>query len=101
VPKARLVVLNGFVSLRSAQLPWDRIKRFENLAFDIAMIEQLMGVKVLVDAIGVERVVFGSYSPMFYFESAFLKLREADLSADQTVTLLSANATRLLGSGRA
>jgi hypothetical protein len=101
VPKARVVVLNGFVSLRSAQLLWDRIKRFENLAFDIAMIEQLMGVKVLVDAIGVERVVFGSYSPMFYFESAFLKLREADLSADQTVTLLSANATRLLGSGRA
>ena len=84
VPKARVMVLNGFVSVRSATLPWDRLKRFEHLAFDIAMLEQMMGVKVLADAIGVEHVVFGSYSPMFYFESAFLKLREGDLSPQQT-----------------
>lgn len=101
IPKARVTVLNGFVSLRSAQLPWDRLKRFDNLAFDIAMMEQLMGVKVLVDAIGVERVVFGSYSPMFYFESAFLKLREADLSAQQTQAILRGNASRWLSTQRA
>ena len=100
VPKARVVVLNGFVSLRSAQLPWDRLKRFENLVFDIAMLEQLMGLKVLVDAVGMERVVFGSYSPMFYFESAFLKLREADLSPRQTEAILSANAARWLRNSR-
>jgi hypothetical protein len=94
LPKARLMVLNGFVSLRSAPLPWDRLKRFENVAFDIAMLEQLMGVKVLVDAVGVERVVFGSYSPMFYFESAFLKLSEADLSPRQRSAILSGNAAR-------
>lgn len=96
VPKVRVMVLNGFVSLRSAQLPWDRIKRLNNLAFDIAMLEQLMGVKVLVDAVGVERVVFGSYSPMFYFESSFLKLREADLSARQTEAMLRGNSSRWL-----
>lgn len=97
VPKARVMVLNGFVSLRSAQLSWERLKRFENLAFDIAMLEQLMGVKVLADAAGLERVVFGSYSPMFYFESALLKLREADLSAQQTGAILSGNPSRWLG----
>jgi predicted TIM-barrel fold metal-dependent hydrolase len=101
MPKARVTVLNGFVSLRSVQLPWDRIRRLDNLVFDISMLEQLMGVKVLVEAIGVERVVFGSYSPMFYFESASLKLREANLSAQQTAAILNGNASRWLNIQRA
>lgn len=101
VPTARIMVLNGFISLRSVPLAPEQLKRFDNLTFDIAMLEQLMGVKVLVDAIGLERVVFGSYSPMFYFESAFLKLREADLSPEQTDALLSRNAARWLQGGRA
>jgi len=93
------MVLNGFISVRSAPLAWDRVKRLRNLAFDIAMLEQLMGLKVLVDAVGIERVVFGSYSPMFYFESAFLKLRESDLSASQTAAILSENAAGWVASG--
>jgi predicted TIM-barrel fold metal-dependent hydrolase len=82
------------------QLPWDRIKRFDNVVFDIAMLEQLMGVKVLVEAVGVERVVFGSYSPMFYFESAYLKLRESDLSAQQVEAILHGNTGRWLSTQR-
>ncbi len=102
VPKARVMVLNGFVSFRSAaHLPWDRLKKFENLSFDIAMLEQMMGVKVLADAIGIEHVVFGSYSPMFYFESAFLKLREANLSPSQTEAILSKNVSRWLPAAKA
>jgi predicted TIM-barrel fold metal-dependent hydrolase len=100
MPKARVTVLNGFVSLRSAQLPWDRLKRFANLVFDIAMLEQLMGVKVLAEAVGVERVVFGSYSPMFYFESAFLKLRESNLSPQQIEAILHGNTSRWLSTQR-
>lgn len=99
VPESRVMVLNGFISVRSAPLPWDRLKRFDNLAFDIAMLEQLMGVKVLIDAVGLERVVFGSYSPMFYFESAFLKLREAGLSARQSNAILTENAARWVRTG--
>jgi hypothetical protein len=94
-------VLNGFVSLRSVQLPWDRLRRLDNVVFDISMLEQLMGVKVLVEAVGVERVVFGSYSPMFYFESASLKLREANLSEQQTAAILHSNAGRWLSIQRA
>jgi predicted TIM-barrel fold metal-dependent hydrolase len=96
MPQARVTVLNGFVSLRSVQLPWDRLRRLDNLVFDISMLEQLMGVRVLVEAAGIERVVFGSYSPMFYFESASLKLREANLSAQQTAAILHGNASRWL-----
>jgi hypothetical protein len=101
VPKARVMVLNGFVSPQSRQLPWGPLKRFDNLVFDFAMLEQLMGLKALIDAIGVERVVFGSYSPMFYFESAFLKVREADLSASQTEAVFGGNAARWLPNSRA
>jgi predicted TIM-barrel fold metal-dependent hydrolase len=99
-PKARVMILNGFVSLRSAAVPWDRLKGVEHIAFDIAMMEQLMGVKVLADAIGVERVVFGSYAPMFSFESSLLKLREADLPSKQTKAIFSENATRWLPGSR-
>jgi predicted TIM-barrel fold metal-dependent hydrolase len=95
-PKARLMVLNGFISLRSAQLPWEQLKKVEHLAFDAAMMEQLSGLRVLVDQVGVERVVFGSYSPMFYFESALLKLREGGLTAQETEAVLRGNATRLI-----
>jgi predicted TIM-barrel fold metal-dependent hydrolase len=100
-PKARVMVLNGFVSVRSVPLAWDRLKRLQNVTFDIAMLEQMIGVRVLADAIGIERVVFGSYSPMFYFESAFLKLREANLSAAETKAVLSGNAARWVSSRRA
>lgn len=92
--KVRVMVLNGFVSLRSVDLTWGRLKRFGNLTFAVAMLEQLMGVKVLADAVGAERIVFGSYSQMFYFEAAFLKLREANLSPAETEALLSKNAAR-------
>jgi len=50
----------------------------------------------LVDAVGVERLVFGSYSPMFYFESAMLKVQEAALAEEQTVSIFANNALRLL-----
>lgn len=96
LPNARVTALNGFVSLRSAQLPWERIKRLHNIAFDMAMLEQLMGAAVLAEAIGEERIVFGSYSPMFYFESSFLKLREANFNEKQTEAILHGNASRWL-----
>jgi hypothetical protein len=61
------------------------------------MQEQLAGLKVLIDAVGLDRVVFGSYSSMFYFEAAELKLRESALTAEQSAPILSGNASRLLG----
>jgi uncharacterized protein len=45
-----------------------------------------------------KRVVFGSHYPFFYFESAFLKVYEAGLPADQERAVLDDNARALLGS---
>ena len=54
------------------------------------------GVRRLVDQVGGEHVVFGSHAPLFYFESAALKLRESELAGFQLEAIRSGNARRLL-----
>ncbi len=97
IPGAKVVVLNGFISVRLARKVLPGLAKFSQVVFDLAMQEQLAGLKVLVDAVGLDRVVFGSYSPMFYFEAATLKLRESALTAEQSGPILFGNAGRLLG----
>ncbi|MCW5981362.1 MAG: amidohydrolase family protein [Bryobacteraceae bacterium] len=94
-PEAKVMVLNGFISVRGIERLLPRLKTLGNLAFDIAMLEQMLGVRVLIDAVGVERVIFGSYSPMFYLESALLKLRESVLTATELAAVRNGNAKRL------
>jgi hypothetical protein len=98
-PGVKVVVLNGFISVRLAQRALPGLKKFDRVVFDLAMQEQLAGLRVLIDAVGLDRVVFGSYSPMFYFEAATLKLRESALTANETEPILFGNARRLLGTG--
>ncbi len=97
VPSAKVIVLNGFISVRLAQRFLAGLKPFQQVAFDLAMQEQIAGLKVLIDAVGIDRVVFGSYSPMFYFEAATLKFSESALTPEQSAPVLSGNARRLLG----
>ncbi len=54
------------------------------------------GVRRLVRGIGLEHVVFGSLAPLFYFESALLKLRESELGGFQVEAIAAGNAKRLL-----
>ena len=96
IPAAKVSVLNGFISVRSAGDVLPRLRKLNNITFDFAMLEQLMGLRVLIQAVGLEKVVFGSYSPMFYFESAFFKIRESALSAAESKALVSENARRLM-----
>lgn len=94
-PKAKAMVLNGFISVQRAPAlsPFTRSSR---VAFDFAMLDGLAELRNLAGAAGIERVVFGSYSPMFYLESALLKVQEAALSAAETELVFAANARRLL-----
>lgn len=93
---AKVVVLNGFTSLYRMEPVLAPFRKLANVAFDFAALDGLMEVKALTGLLGVERVVFGSYSPMFYFESASLKVREAALSEAESAMVFSGNARRLL-----
>ncbi|WP_406695564.1 amidohydrolase family protein [Singulisphaera sp. Ch08] len=95
LPHLQLVLLNAFRSLRGEKL--EALAKTGNITFDIAMLELVGGVGDLLQKIPVDRVLFGSHAPFFYFESAALKLKESALDADQLRAIGSGNATRVLG----
>ncbi len=98
LPHARVVFLNsGHWIDDDAGEGIAKIRRAGNAYFDIAMNEGVGGLANLVDATSPKRVVFGSHSPFFYFESAWLKVREAGLLPDQESAMLEKNARALLG----
>jgi len=94
-PNLRIVLLNwsrGASSALSAKL-----SAAGQVYFDIATLEGVGGLANLFKQVLAERVVFGSYAPFFYFESALLKLKESALSEQQLSSVRAANARRLLG----
>ena len=91
----RVVVLNWN--------PLDELETAQKLAstgrvwFDISMVESVGGVARLAQAISIQHVLFGSHYPLFYFESALLKVREAGFAEPEARAVLEDNARRLLG----
>lgn len=75
VPEARVMVLNA-----NAKMVTTALRDCQTLWLDIAMIEAVGGVANLLEQWPNEKVCFGSFSPLFYWESASLKLRESDLN---------------------
>ena len=93
LPGARVVLLNWFRSVKTAL-----VKQLgtAGVCFDIATLEGVGGVANLLDQIPADRVLFGSHAPLFYFESAVLKLKESALPAERERAVCSGNAERLL-----
>jgi hypothetical protein len=94
LPKLRLVVLNAFRSMRIAGAA--ELAQAGQVWFDMAMLEGIAGVTKLVEMVSPERVLFGSLSPLFYFESAELKLVESGLPESVLQRIRSGNAEQLL-----
>jgi len=88
VPQARLVVLNSG--------PLRGLAPEHRVYSDLSMIEGAGGVARLVQQISASRVLFGSNYPLFYFESALLKVKESGLTGEQSAAVLAENARRLL-----
>jgi predicted TIM-barrel fold metal-dependent hydrolase len=95
LPRLRLVLLNAFRAHNIEQVAG--VMRAGQLYVDIATLEGAGGVGRLVDAVGVQRVVFGSHYPLFYHESALLKLQESELPAPILRAVRTENAQRLVG----
>jgi uncharacterized protein len=97
-PGLRLVLLNSQRVLRGQALA-DLLAAGE-VYVEIAMLEGVGGVANLLARTPLERVLFGSHAPLFYFESALLKLQESPLSDEQLQAIRGANARRLLAKSR-
>jgi hypothetical protein len=64
------------------------------------MLEGVGGVENLLAQMPANCVLFGSHAPLFYFESALLKLKESLLNEEQLKSIQSANARHLIASQR-
>lgn len=92
-PRVRLQLLNAFRTLRGqpiADLAGAGIR------FEIATLEIVAGLENLLAQIDVDRVLFGSAAPFFYFESAQLKLKESLLTEAQLSAVSAENARKFI-----
>ena len=91
--KIRLQLLNAFRTLVGTDA--DSLATL-GVHFEIAMLEGVSGVEKLLKQIPLSSICFGSYFPVFYFDSARLKLQESELAGAPMKAICSENALRLL-----
>lgn len=72
------------------------LKKFRNIYVEISHLEGTGVIKKLIDEIGIEQILFGTYAPYFYGESSFLKIKESELSEREKRMIFSENAARLI-----
>lgn len=95
-PGTQVVILNSD--------PLHNLEQFKellsagNVYFDISMVEGVGGVARLAQKISIKRVLFGSHYPLFYFDSALLKIREAGFTDMERQAVLEENARGVLAS---
>jgi predicted TIM-barrel fold metal-dependent hydrolase len=92
-PGLRLVLLNALAAVRGDALLQ---LRGAEMFVEIAMLEGVAGLTRLLEKLPADRVLFGSHAPLFYHESAVLKLKESPLTPEQLRAVRSENARRLL-----
>ena len=90
----RLQLLNGAFDPREEALL--ALARAGKIHFDIANVEGIGALAKMLQRFGQECLLFGSHFPLFYPESALLKLRESALKEEELQALQHANARALL-----
>jgi predicted TIM-barrel fold metal-dependent hydrolase len=88
------MLLNWWGALRTPKLP--PLADAGQVYFDISMLEGIEGVARMTELLPPERVLFGSNSPLFYFEAALFKMQESGLPDDKKAMLFEGNARKLL-----
>lgn len=93
-PGLRCILLNA---LRDVQGPvLEAVAACENAFVEIAMLEGVAGLEPFLTRFPLPRVLLGTYAPVFYPESAILKLDESELGDARRNAIATANAERLL-----
>ena len=67
-----------------------------DVRFDIAWIEGMAGIRGMLEWIPLQRLLFGSHAPLFYYDAALLKLEESALSEEESNAITFENARQLL-----
>jgi predicted TIM-barrel fold metal-dependent hydrolase len=94
----RVMLLNWAQAVKGQQL--QPLVDSANVTFEISTIEGIEGVARVIERVSAERVVFGSNFPLFYFESALLKIQEAGLTDRVKSLVLDGNAKRILSTAK-
>lgn len=95
VPGLKVVLLNAFRAVRGEVI--DKLVATKQVWFDIAWLEGIAGIDGISKQIPLDRFVFGSFAPSFYFESSLFKLKESDLTDEMLKQVQGGNAKALLG----
>ncbi len=91
----RLILLNALVAPARAEALRQLIQAGQ-VYVDLAMLEGVGGVGTVLQTFPVERLLFGSHFPLFYYESALNKLHESALRPEQERAVRGQNARLLL-----
>ena len=96
-PKLRVAVLNVNLSSWAIKESQSWAIKAEGVFLDIAWLDGLACLDELVDIVSIQRVLFGTNSPLMTPLSAIYKLRESSLNSKQRAAITTTNARRFLG----
>lgn len=91
-PKLSVILINALRTVRGQ--PLTQLTSSGALYFDHAMVEGVAGVANVLKDLPLERLLFGSHAPLFYAESAILKLMESELSEEQQTAITHRNVVK-------
>ena len=92
--KARVILRGvGYRNLGEALMV---MKSIPDIFMESHQLASADGIELVVDELGSDRLLFGSGAPLKYFSSAYLRLRFADLAADDRAAIMGGNFARLL-----
>lgn len=95
-PGSRLLLTNALGGSRRRGEALLKLLRAGEVYVEISSVEGLGGVGELLQAVPLERILFGSHAPLLYFEAALFKLHESSLAQPQLQAIRHENARRLL-----
>ena len=88
-------ILTG-INYPQLRVSFGLLERHKNIYMEISCFQLYRGLEYLVKLVGVERLIFGTNSPFYAYQSAILKLEKADITNDDKNLISSGNILRIL-----
>jgi len=73
------------------------LSKFDNVFFEISLLQSYKAVDILAKEVGAERILFGTNMPFSYPLASVLKVTKAEISEKSKRIILEENARKLLG----